>query len=122
MTLNIQIKNIQKEFNRINIERENTTKRQFNSKVIRIFNDIKVNTPILTGRARNSWNVSLNPNSNIDTKKGETAFNPITVLSSAKVDNTIYLSNGVPYIQYLNNGSSKQAPKRFIEKAIIRNL
>lgn len=35
---------------------------------------------------------------------------------------TVFISNNVPYIGILNNGSSQQAPKAFIERAIEKAL
>jgi len=32
-----------------------------------------------------------------------------------------YITNGVPYIKKLNEGSSKQAPARFIENTVLQN-
>jgi len=122
MSLNIQVKNVEKEFKRVKFERENITRKQFSKKIIRLFQDLRSSTPVLTGRARDSWNASLNSNDKIDAGNGQTSILPHSILSTMQIDDPLYISNGVPYIQHLNNGSSKQAPKRFIEKAILRNL
>ena len=37
-------------------------------------------------------------------------------------DNTIYISNGVPYILEANHGSADRPPTRFVESAIARVL
>jgi hypothetical protein len=49
----------------------------------------KSNTPIKTGNARNNWKKSVSPD-------------------------TFVVSNRVPYIQRLEDGSSKQAPRGII--------
>lgn len=51
-------------------------------------------TPVDTGEARRGWRLSM-------TEKG------------------YRFVNQVPYIQSLNNGHSKQAPVRFIEKVLL---
>ena len=73
-------------------------------KEIELANDKKVSnmtdeliafTPIDTGLARRSWGVTKMPH--------------------------IYnVENTVPYIQHLNEGSSKQAPARFIEAIALK--
>jgi HK97 gp10 family phage protein len=50
-------------------------------------------TPIDTGRARSSW-------------------------KTAKAGDDWTVSNNVDYIEYLNEGSSQQAPENFVEKAV----
>jgi len=37
-------------------------------------------------------------------------------------DNEHTLINNVDYIEYLNQGTSKQSPKKFVEKAIQKNI
>jgi len=51
---------------------------------------LKSATPVDTGRARDGW-----------IKNGDS------------------IENNVPYIDYLNEGSSKQAPSHFIEKTLL---
>jgi hypothetical protein len=53
------------------------------------------NTPIDTGFARKSWSI------NVD-------------------NNKVTLINTAPYIGYLNNGSSKQAPQYFVESTALQ--
>jgi len=40
-----------------------------------------------------------------------------TVLASKRPGETIYISNNLKYIAYLNGGSSRQAPAGFVERA-----
>ena len=35
-----------------------------------------------------------------------------------KLDDTVYISNNLPYIQRLNDGYSQQAPENFVESAV----
>jgi hypothetical protein len=79
--------------------------------------DLINNTPVDTGRARGSW--SLNKTKNlVDTESNGTSL-PVTLGPIPKeVVETLYITNGTPYIQQLNAGSSQQAPPRFIEKTL----
>jgi HK97 gp10 family phage protein len=55
-------------------------------------NSLKAATPVDTGLARDSWEI-----------EGDSIINK------------------VPYIDFLNHGTSKQAPEHFIEKTILSN-
>jgi hypothetical protein len=96
-------------------------------------------TPVDTGRARSNWLVSLgdprddtippyapiphliessgsrigeheNAQAAIEQGKGEIAL--------ARAGQDIHLTNNLPYIQFLNEGRSAQAPAMFVESAI----
>ena len=78
-------------------------------------------TPVDTGRARSAW--SLNKSKVLIDRQGESlAANPTILLGPVPVDTieTLYITNGTPYIQELNSGSSLQAPPRFVEKTIAK--
>ncbi len=78
-------------------------------------------TPIDTGRASASWNVSLN-GANIRVQPPE-YFNPGQPwldgefnVDQFMMGDSIHISNNLPYIRKLNDGHSQQAPKMFVEK------
>ena len=80
-------------------------------------------TPVDTGRARGNWIVSLNaPTSystvNVSSSGSEAISQGAGVISTAKGDDDIYISNNLVYIQKLNDGHSKQAGKYFVERAV----
>jgi len=82
--------------------------------------ELQLKTPVLTGRARASWNLSAVKGDFKDTLReggGTTSFLPL--ISSTKFQQ-LYLTNSVPYIQDLNMGNSKQAPARFIESTVFK--
>ena len=58
----------------------------------KLVEQLKETTPVDTGNARNNWKV---------TKSG--------------------IENETEYLEYLNQGSSKQAPEYFIEKTLLSN-
>ncbi len=95
MKLNIKLKNVDEEFKKLLILRteENTNKSR--ATVSKLVDELKVNTPVDTGFAQNSWSVT----------EGKNIFN---------------IENSAPYIQYLNEGSSAQAPARFIEAVALK--
>lgn len=85
-------------------------------------------TPVDTGRARASWNISVNnpdpsvapemdKSKNSDGKKlkrgdsltGIEAGKNISLLES-NLEDPIYITNNLDYIEYLEGGSSEQAP------------
>jgi len=88
-------------------------------------------TPVDTGRARSNWLVStVTPNLGIVPPPfpgvlGSTAGpNSQYAISQARATImgsqpgvTIYISNNLPYIELLNQGSSKQAPANYVESA-----
>lgn len=76
--------------------------------------DVKLATPVDTGRARNSWHVGYVEQYSNGTTPG------VTILVRSDEVREIIVTNGTDYIQLLNDGSSIQAPTRFIEQAFLR--
>lgn len=86
-----------------------------------LFSKIVALTPVDTGRARGNWVVSLN---SID----RTTSDITSTLSSAiqnnelnrfKLNDTVYITNSLPYIMALENGSSKQAPGGMVKLTVL---
>lgn len=77
------------------------------------------NTPVDKGRARSSWILTRLPGI---FKDGETGFQGPAVLGPVPTNTieTLYITNGTPYITDLNAGSSLQAPPRFIEVTVSK--
>lgn len=82
-------------------------------------------TPVDTGRARNSWNISTESE---DFKKnvGPISVNSLLATTALNLPDSdglsvdIYLTNSAPYINELNRGKSDQAPARFIERTLLQ--
>jgi hypothetical protein len=92
-----------------------------------IFGRIVESNPVDTGYSRSNWNVSLDtPNLTVSpppTKEtGRNAYAAPNFPENLTTDGTrpIYISNGVDYVQYLEEGSSQQAPSGFIRIAFER--
>ena len=95
MKLNLSIKNIDQTFKSLQ-ERLLTLSDNESQKIVNNFvNELKEVTPVDTGLARDSW-------------------------LQTKTKDGIDVSNTTEYIEYLNAGSSKQAPAHFIERTALK--
>ena len=84
-------------------------------------------TPVDTGRAQCNWNSSIgDPDPTVTeqaVRGGGPALNRLAAtvgefqLSEGK---SFYLTNGLPYIEPLNEGTSTQAPKGWIQEAVAQ--
>ena len=82
--------------------------------IIGLSNAVILDTPVLTGMARNNWNASIGaPDYSTDTapnKNGTTALNDVMYNSAKATGNVYYLVNALDYIKRLEEGYSKKAP------------
>lgn len=100
--------------------------------VITVVSSVALSTPVDTGRARANWRTKIgSPIS--DTrgavapgKKGSTGSQNVGAVVKEAQDEMnnyrkggqdVWVSNNLPYIQSLNDGSSEQAPAGFVQKA-----
>ena len=81
-------------------------------------NALKAATPVDTGRARNSWILTDKENRFIDGRLSVANTNLVGAASDSSIT-PLYITNGTPYIESLNEGSSKQAPARFVEQTVL---
>lgn len=84
-----------------------------------IFDRVIHRTPVDTGRARGNWACAIDGYSASATGKldkgGTTTIGNVSkVVGSARAGQVIYLTNTMPYIMPLENGSSKQAPNGMV--------
>jgi hypothetical protein len=90
------------------------------------------NTPVDTTAALSNWRVSDGPlaaaiAAHVPGEKGSTRGASAAValaeaqraIEAGKHARALVIFNTIPYIRYLNEGSSSQAPAGFIEKAIL---
>jgi len=93
--------------------------------------NIVLATPVDTGRARSNWIVKSGAPSTslgdayIEGEEGSTAgANANAALAQARAAillhrvGPIHITNNLPYIAVLNDGSSDQAPKNFVENGV----
>lgn len=98
-----------------------------------ILADVTVRTPVDTSKAASNWQASISEpvNSEIDAYNpgvaGSTAQSSVdeayragvSVMQAKKSGESIFISNVTQYIEYLNRGSSTQAPAGFVERAVM---
>lgn len=89
---------------------------QLRERAIAAFDDVKLATPVDTSAARSSWYIGYTEQY-INAKEKPTN---VEILTKKDKPTEIIITNGVTYIQFLNNGHSQQAPTKFIEAAFSR--
>lgn len=98
------------------------------TKMLRTYSFIVPATPVDTGHARTSWDLSFNKPSTDYTPypfadvTGARARAESVFLTSRGPYSDMYLSNGAPYILELDRGSSQQAPSNFVFQAVFKAL
>lgn len=90
---------------------------------IEVASSVILKTPVDTGRARANWMPSLGYSIDITKeafdKTGQVQIGAATrTFSGAKLEQTLWLSNNLPYIQRLETGYSNQAPAGMVAVTI----
>lgn len=81
-----------------------------------LWNELYIKTPIDTGAARSSWNISINvPNYSFQPSKKSNSLQ----MPEFNINDTLIIASGCPYIKVLNNGWSKQAPANFFQISVM---
>ena len=80
-------------------------------------------TPVDTGRARANWQVGLGGPEvgqldELSPSGAEAIARNAGEIQQRRGSQDVYISNNLPYIGRLNEGSSAQAPAGFVEKAV----
>jgi hypothetical protein len=96
---------------------------------IRIDQGVVLGTPVDTGRARANWLVGIGTapagtTENLDQGGNASIQAAVSVIGNYPADKLpdLWIVNNLPYIGRLNDGSSEQAPAKFVEAAIDRAL
>lgn len=71
-------------------------------------------TPVDTGRARSGWQTTVGQEPDSEVGLPDPVASGAAVLGNLQPFETVYLSNNVPYIGFLENGSSQQAPNGMV--------
>jgi len=111
--MTITVINLKSSIDQLDKDIDKTIEKELRTRALKAFADVKLMTPVDTGQARNSWYIGY-------TEKyfnGENISSNITILTPKDRPQEIIVTNGTTYIQFLNNGHSKQAPTKFIESA-----
>lgn len=94
---------------------------------IELSGDLAFETPVDTGAAQWNWLPSIGtPRGDIVASKGDADVRNDAILRAdselngfnAFVDGSIWISNNLPYIGVLNDGSSQQAPSGFVDALV----
>ena len=82
--------------------------------VLDAFTSIVMKTPVDTGRARGNWQVNIGSPATTPKGNSKTGRRPIrsgtAAINNARPHGAYYIVNNVPYVPYLENGWSRQAP------------
>lgn len=115
--MGIRVTGLSREINLLEDDAQEEFNRAGRRALLGAFADLRIATPVDTGRARNSWDI----NTTGDTVDAENeASGSATVPQDLPA--TMWITNGAPHIGRLNEGSSAQAPTNFIESALLRNF
>ena len=119
MPVTVKLKGIELEFKDKGEELTSFINSAMRARAFQALGDLKRNTPVDTGRARNSWTLTTSP-TEFRSSLSDISSVSTTLLSapSAKDIEKLYITNGVDYIDKLNAGSSRQAPARFVENSV----
>lgn len=114
--MGIRVIGITSSINKINSDIDKAIETELRKRALSALSDVKVMTPVDTGIARNSWYIGYTEQF-IDAKKTPTS---VQILQPKDKPTKIVVTNGVEYIEFLNNGHSQQAPTKFIETAFYK--
>lgn len=127
------LKNFGKRMNKLSDEMFVKVGKIHRAVALTVVKELINNTPVDTGRARSNWQASLNKPEKaiVDAfSEGEglgidETSNAVGALDEANGEigkhlsgQDIYITNNLKYIGILNDGSSKQQPALFVERAI----
>lgn len=96
---------------------------------VEITADLIKTTPVDTGWARSNWIPSFGESftgtdgtrESVVTSRQQSGLTDVLTNYAISKGN-IYISNNVPYILLLNDGSSRQAPAGFVQQSIARAI
>lgn len=105
---------------------EQFVKEARDSLAIRIDARVVKETPVDTGAARRSWLVSFSRPDDTQPGPGKDFGAAVerakSAIQSAPAYGQLYIQNNVPYIEYLNEGSSDNRPLRYVDVAIEQEV
>jgi len=125
MVVKITIPNLADEFDELNAEARELIHQVTVASALNAVTSLQQATPVDTGRARSSWNLSTEekdfrtPNSSSISSAALLSTTALTI-SEDNLSTQLYISNSAPYINELNRGKSDQAPARFIERTLLQ--
>lgn len=112
---------IGKQIHDFKIKAMSTSEAKIKKAFMGLSTDIIMDTPVLSGRLRNNWMVSVNQGSNETTEStSNEAINRVSAVKF-KLGDTLYLTNNLPYAERIEfKGWSSKAPQGMVRKNLIR--
>ena len=111
-------------------EIEAITAEETSKLALELIDGLITKTPIDTGRAKGNWYLGVGKPINLAEggrrqAEARTEAKEAIIAFESIVNNTgnipvLFINNNLPYINKLNEGSSQQAPSKFIETEILR--
>lgn len=95
----------------------------FRGTALSLFGKVILRTPVDTGRLRVNWQTDINKPASgtltITDKSGVKAIQQAsTEAIKAKLGDSIYMVNNLPYAEVIENGSSTQAPQGMVKVTV----
>ena len=109
----ITVTGIQSTIAKASADTQKEIEQALRSRALMALASVKLATPVDTGRARNSWYIGYSSQYKNRRTPG------VEILAPKNKPQEIIVTNGTDYIQLLNDGTSIQAPTRFIEQAFL---
>lgn len=112
---------IGKQIHEFNIKAMAKSEAKIKKAFIGLSTDIIMDTPVLSGRLKNNWMVSVNKGSNETTERtGNQSIGRVNAVKF-KLGDTLYLTNNLPYAERIEfMGWSKKAPSGMLRRNLIR--
>ena len=87
---------------------------------LEVFVRVVRRTPVDTGRARGGWQISIDniPSEETGSTSAPGENEALSALAGLGQNQTVFISNNVPYILFLEEGSSTQAPNGMLALAL----
>lgn len=83
-----------------------------------LYSSIVKKTPVDTGRARGNWNITVGEDDYTQTENKTPRFQGVDQIPEPRGDETIYISNNLPYITKLEYGGYPNPPKKGSGKTV----
>jgi len=96
---------------RFNVKAEKAAEGIFRGTALSLFSNVVKLTPVDTGRARMNWMAGVNAPGDGGVKE---------TIARARLGDSLFLTNNLPYIEALEYGSSKQAPKGMVRVTVTQ--
>lgn len=100
---------------------EKKVERTIRAVKLELFRSVILDTPVDTGRARGNWQATLDSPATEETENESMSVALAGVAANlGKVNDVSFLANNLPYIEELEDGSSKQAPAGMVRRNMAR--